>query len=172
MSKPHALGIQPAISLGRFERRFNICAVFWGLAYIVLTVHALLDPTSSGLVLSGPRFLATAAGATMLFAILLLWDRTVALQIMLRVQLAALAIGSGCAAMYAVRLFVALEFGNYGPSELADGGRWVIAWAGYFLAAVSTTIAWQAIAENAQLRRLAASRSGYETADDALRLGQ
>ena len=150
----------------RMTLHLGIAAVFWALAYAVLSLHAKLDPTSQGLLISEGRIIATAAGTALLLGILMLWDRLGSLEMMLRLRMVVLAIGASCVAMYAVRLIVAREFGNYGPTELADGGRWVIAWAGYFLAAVSTTIAWTSMREADALRAAARGCAGYECADD------
>ena len=149
--------IAAGVGSQRMTLHLGIAAVFWLFAYAVLSVHAKLDPTSQGLLISEGRIIATAAGTALLLGILMLWDRLGALETMVRLKMVALAIGASCVAMYAVRLIVAREFGNYGPTELADGGRWVIAWAGYFLATVSTTIAWTAMREADALRATAPS---------------
>lgn len=141
----------------RLDLHLTVAGLFWLLAYAVLTVNAKLDLTSSGLWISEARIIATAAGTALLLGMLMLWDRMGGLSLMLRIRMAALAIGASCVIMYAVRIVVAREFGNYGDTELADGGRWVIAWAGYFLATVSTTIAWIAIREGDVLRAHLAS---------------
>ena len=156
----------------RMTLHLGIAAMFWAFAYAVLSVHAKLDPNSQGLLISEGRIISTAAGTALLLGILLLWDRLGSLETMLRLKMVALAIGASCAAMYAVRLIVAREFGNYGATELADGGRWVIAWAGYFLATVSTTIAWTSMREAEALRAAARVRAGYECADDPFELSR
>jgi hypothetical protein len=146
-------------------------ALFWLFAYAVLTVNATLDPTSSGRLFSEARLIATAAGTALLLGVLLFWEWTGALDLMVRLRMAALAIGAACTAMYAVRLFVAHQFGNYGATELADGGRWVIAWAGYFLATVSIWVAWRAMREADALRAQLGRAGRYECADDPFGLG-
>ena len=156
----------PVESGQRMTNFIGAAALFWLVAYAVLTVHAKLDATSTGLVFSEARAIATAAGTALLLGILLLWERMGALELMLRLKMAALAIGASCAIMYAVRIIVAREFGNYGATELADGGRWVIAWAGYFLATVSTWVAWTAMREADRLRAELGQGARYECADD------
>jgi hypothetical protein len=159
-----------AIASNRGSHRLNVylgvAAIFWVIAYAVLSVYAKLDPASQGQLVSEARFLSTAAGTALLLGILLLWDRLGALETLLRVKMVALAIGASCATMYAVRLIAAREFGSYGATELADGGRWVIAWAGYFLATVSTTIAWKSMREMDALQAVVGRSADYECADD------
>lgn len=156
---------------GRLELHIGVAGLFWLFAYAVLTLHAKLDVTSSGLWISEARIIATAAGTALLLGMLMLWERMGSLRLMMRVRMAALAIGASCMVMYAVRIIVAREFGNYGATELADGGRWVIAWAGYFLATVSTYVAWTSMREVACLRAQLRGSSGYERADDPFGLG-
>lgn len=156
----------------RMSLHLGVAATFWAFAYAVLSVHAKLDPNSQGLLISEGRIISTAAGTALLLGILMLWDRLGSLETMVRLKMVALAIGASCAAMYAVRLIVAREFGSYGATELADGGRWVIAWAGYFLATVSTTIAWTTMREADALRAAAGRNAGYECADDPFGLGR
>lgn len=162
----------PAASGPQTTTFIGVAALFWLVAYAVLTVHAMLDPTSSGQLFSEARTIATAAGTTLLLGILMLWERMGTLELMLRLKMAALAIGASCVAMYAVRLIVAREFGNYGTTELADGGRWVIAWAGYFLATVSTWVARTAMRDADALRAELGRGAGYECADDPFGLGR
>lgn len=153
--------------------RFGIASLFWIAAYVVLTVHAKLDATSTGALFSEARTIATAAGTAMLLSILMLWERLGTLDIMLRLKMVAMAIGASCVAMYAVRLVVAREFGNYGDTELADGGRWVIAWAGYFLATVSTYVAWTAIRDADAVRaELTRQTQRYACTDDPFGLAR
>lgn len=158
---------------GQRMRAFLTAAIlFWLLAYAVLTVNASLDPASSGRLFSEARLIATAAGTALLLGILLFWEWTGGLGLMIRLRMATLAIGSACAIMYAVRIVVAREFGIYGATELADGGRWVIAWAGYFLATVSTWVAWRAMREADALRAQVAAAGDYECADDPFGIGR
>ena len=164
--------IAPAMSGQRTTNFIGVAALFWLIAYAVLTVHATLDPTSSGHLFSEARTIATAAGTALLLGILMLWERMGALELMLRLKMAALAIGASCVVMYAVRLIVARELGTYGATELADGGRWVIAWAGYFLATVSTWVAWTAMREADALRAELGGGAGYECADEPFGLGR
>lgn len=156
---------------GKLELHLAVAGLFWLFAYAVLTVHAKLDMTSSGLWISEARIIATAAGTALLLGILMMWERMGGMRLMLRIRMAALAVGASCVVMYAVRIVVAREFGNYGATELADGGRWVIAWAGYFLATVSTYVAWTSMREVACLRAKLRIARGYERADDPFGLG-
>lgn len=158
-----------ALTADRFRQLAIYAGMFWLLAYGVLTLHARLDITSSGRLFSEARMVATGAGGMLLFSILLLWDRIAGLRALLRLKMLALAIGGACAIMYAVRLIVAAQFGDFGATELADGGRWVIAWAGYFLASVSSFVTWQTARDAGQLRQTIAAAGGaapdYECAD-------
>ena len=64
-----------AMSGQRMTNFIGVAALFWLFAYAVLTVHATLDPTSSGRLISEARLIATAAGTALLLGILLLWER-------------------------------------------------------------------------------------------------
>ncbi len=128
-----------------FEIKLLIAALFWVSGYAILAVRAMLEGNGSPPPFSEARLVATLAGAALLLGVMLLWERTHSNGLGTRVAILAGAIVVACAAMFMVRLATAQMFGLFGPSELADGGRWLIAWAGYFLAAVSSFVAFAAV---------------------------
>lgn len=138
--------------------------LFWLLAYGLLSTRSLLDPTSSGALISGARLFATGCGALMLAAICLLWDRSAALSLLIRLRMLALAIGASVALMYAVRLLAAKLFGQFGERESADALNWLISWSGWFVAAVALWMARHGIARPPA----SLSAASYDVSDDPL----
>ncbi len=157
-----------------FEIKLLIAALFWVIGYAILAVRAALADDGGPPPFSEARLVATLAGSAMLLGIMLLWERLHGTGLASRIAVLGGALVVACAAMFAVRLAVAQVYGLFGPSEFADGGRWLIAWAGYFLAAVSSYVAFAAVkaAELAATLPCAATgaATGYECADDVFAL--
>lgn len=140
--------------------------LFWLVAYGLLTIRSMLDPTSSGDLLSAARLVATACGAGLLAGICILWDGSQALSLLVRLRMLALAIGAAVAIMYGVRMLTAELFGQFGVRESADALRWLIAWSGWFVAAVALWMARPGLVAAAESP--AAADRAYAVSDDPL----
>lgn len=143
--------------------------LFWLVAYGLLTIRSMLDPASSGELLSAARFVATACGAGLLAGICILWDRSQTFSLLVRLRMLALAIGGAVVIMYGVRMLTAELFGQFGARESADALRWLIAWSGWFVAAIAFWMARSGLgaAVNAPAP-VAAADSDYAVSDDPL----
>lgn len=128
--------------------------LFWLLAYGLLTIRSMFDPASSGDLFSTARFVATACGAGLLAGICILWDRSQTFSLLVRLRMLALAIGAAVAIMYGVRMLTAELFGQFGARESADALRWLIAWSGWFVAAVALWMARSGLMTASDVRRL------------------
>lgn len=140
---------------------------FWLIAYVLLTVRSLLDPTSSGELFSAARLVATACGAGLLAGICILWDRSATARLLVRLRMLTLAIGASVAVMYGVRLLTAELFGQFGARETADALRWLIAWSGWFVAAIALWVARHGLVSWAA-EPAPAGAPVYEISDDPL----
>jgi hypothetical protein len=146
-------------------------ALFWLVAYGLLTVRSMLDPASSGELVSAARLVATACGAGLLAGICILWDRSQTFSLLVRLRMLALAIGAAVAIMYGVRLLTAELFGQFGARESADALRWLIAWSGWFVAAVALWMARPGLLRASQAAAVPSATSvatPYEASDDPL----
>lgn len=140
--------------------------LFWLIAYGLLTFRSVLDPASSGDLLSAARFVATACGAGLLAGICILWDRSQTFSLLVRLRMLALAIGGAVVIMYGVRMLTAELFGQFGARESADALRWLIAWSGWFVAAVALWMARTGLVPAAESP--AAADRAYAVSDDPL----
>jgi hypothetical protein len=141
---------------------------FWLVAYVLLTVRSLLDPTSSGELVSAARFAATACGAGLLAGICILWEHSETKGLLVRLRMLALAIGASVATMYGVRLLTAELFGQFGDRETADALRWLIAWSGWFVAAVALWVARHGLSRTAAVSAPTSPPAAYQISDDPL----
>jgi hypothetical protein len=155
-----------------FEIKLLIAALFWVGGYAILAVRATLTGDGSPPFFSEARLVATLAGAALLLGVMLLWEAVQGTAWPTRLALFAAALLAACAAMFVVRLATAQVFGLFGPTELADGANWLIAWAGYFLAAVTSFVAFAALRHADALGKIAVAEPevavshDYECADD------
>jgi hypothetical protein len=140
--------------------------LFWLVAYSLLSIRSILDPASSGDLLSAARFVATAFGAGLLAGICVLWDRSQTFSLLVRLRMLALAIGAAVFIMYGVRMLTAEWFGQFGARESADALRWLIAWSGWFVAAVALWMARAGLVAAAESP--AAADRAYAVSDDPL----
>lgn len=140
--------------------------LFWLVAYGLLSIRSILDPASSGDLLSAARFVATAFGAGLLAGICVLWDRSQTFSLLVRLRMLALAIGAAVVIMYGVRMLTAEWFGQFGARESADALRWLIAWSGWFVAAVALWMARAGLVAAAESP--ATADRAYAVSDDPL----
>lgn len=104
--------------------------------YLVFSVRAVLDPVTPGEVLSLKRFVATAAGSGLfLFAVaraarlpLQAWSARLATLLWVTAV--------GAAAMLVFRIGYDVLVDNRPDAVIARNARWILAWLGYFAAAI------------------------------------
>ena len=104
--------------------------------YLIFSIRAVLDPVTPGHVLSLKRLIATMGGAA-LFLFAISWAARMPARRWSQRLLAVLWITAlGSAAMLAFRVGYDVLVDNRPDAVIARNARWLLAWLGYFAAAI------------------------------------
>ncbi len=104
--------------------------------YLVFSIRAVLDPATPGDLLSLKRLIATAAGSGLFVLAVAAATQTQARRWTKRVRALLLVSVLGMAALLAFRIGYDLLIENRAEAVIARNARWVLAWLGYFAAAI------------------------------------
>lgn len=105
-------------------------------SYLLFTLRTVLDPVDPGEVLSAKRLATTAVGATMFWLLATRWRSLARYAIQGRLWRAAMLVLAAMGPVLATRVGYDLLLTGEGTTALGDNIRWILAWSGYFIAAV------------------------------------
>ena len=105
-------------------------------SYCLFTLRTVLDPIDPGEVLSAKRLVTTAVGATMFWVLATRWQSLSRYALSGRLWRAAVLVLAAMGPVLATRVGYDLLVSGEGATQFGDNVRWIIAWSGYFVAAV------------------------------------